>query len=81
MLHLTVGSGNSGKGGDAKVLAGATSAETGGSLTLHAGYGSKSTSGSVGLDAWRGHERLQRCDERQQRTDGDDTDDDIVTID
>jgi hypothetical protein len=34
MLHLTVGSGNSGKGGDAKVLAGAVSAETGGSLTL-----------------------------------------------
>jgi hypothetical protein len=49
MLHLTVGSGNNGKGGDAKVLAGATSAETGSSLTLHAGYGSKSTNGPDGV--------------------------------
>jgi hypothetical protein len=49
MLHLTVGSGNNGKGGDAKVLVGATSAETGSSLTLHTGYGSKSTNGPDGV--------------------------------
>ena len=49
MLHLTMGSGNSGKGGDAKVLAGATSAESGGLLTLRAGYGSRNTNGSVSL--------------------------------
>ncbi len=36
-LHLTVGSGNLGAGGDAKVLAGETSAETGGSLTSSTG--------------------------------------------